>query len=71
MTGAWMLADTVARGVREVESYTLQPSGWIVMLVSVGAVTGLLLWCIRRVMRESRAQKLHGQIDVHTPDTEH
>lgn len=68
MTISWMLAQTTANGASHIESYTLQPSGWIVMLLSVGSVTALLLWCIARIMRESRLQKLHGQIDVDTRD---
>ena len=46
---------------------TLQPGGWMVMLLSVGFVTLLLAWCIWRVMRESSAAKVHSQIEE-TPD---
>jgi len=70
MTGAWFLAQLTAQQRAEIENYTLHPSGWIVMILSIGFVAGLLAWCIRRVMRESRPQKLHGQIDVDTQDVE-
>lgn len=65
-----LLAQAAGNGPSHLESYTLQPSGWIVMLLSVGFVTGLLLWCVWRIVRESRPQKLHGQIDVDTHDFE-
>ena len=45
--------------------------GWIVMLVSVGGMTGLLTWCVARVMSEPAAtQKLHSQADIDTRDRE-
>ncbi|HEX2973068.1 MAG TPA: hypothetical protein VHP11_12090 [Tepidisphaeraceae bacterium] len=52
------------------DSYRLTLGGWIVMLLSVGFVTTLLGWCIRRVMRESTPDKLHSQVDVDTHDTD-
>jgi hypothetical protein len=48
--------------------YPLLPGGWVVMLLSVGFVTLLLAWCIWRVMGESNSRKVHGQIDIDTPD---
>ncbi|HUI07932.1 MAG TPA: hypothetical protein VL486_13105 [Verrucomicrobiae bacterium] len=45
--------------------------GWIIMIVSVGFVTGFLGWCIYRVVREPEApKKLHvqGEIDTHDQD---
>jgi len=43
--------------------------GWIIMLVSVGAVTGLLGWCIYRVVTTpGSAEHLHSQADIETPD---
>jgi len=46
-------------------------SGWIVMSVSIGAVTGLLVWCIRRVLAESEApDRLHAQTEIDTHDQE-
>lgn len=42
--------------------------GWLVMVLSVGSVTGLFGWCIWRVLRDpTEAEKLHG-FDTHTPD---
>jgi len=43
--------------------------GWFVMLVAVGGMTSLLVWCIFRVMREPQAtQKLHSQADIDPHD---
>lgn len=43
--------------------------GWIIMIVSVGATTGLLVWCLVKVMKEPEAEeRLHGQLDVDTGD---
>lgn len=63
MNIALMLAQAASR-----ESYKLSPGGWVIMILSVGFVTGLLAWCIWRVLRESSPQKLHGQLDVDTHD---
>lgn len=49
--------------------YDLTAGGWTIMLLSVGFVTLLTGFCIRRVMRESSPQKLHSQVDVDTRDT--
>lgn len=36
-------------------------SGWIVMIASVGSVTGLFLWCLYRVLAfRPPADKMHG-----------
>jgi|YelNatPaOPRAMG01_1025707.scaffolds.fasta_scaffold04592_6 multisubunit Na+/H+ antiporter MnhF subunit len=44
-------------------------SGWIVMIFSVGFVTGLLGWCVYRVMREPEApERLHAQDEIDTHD---
>ena len=45
-------------------SYDLTAGGWITMILSVGFVTGLLGWCILKVMRESHASKLHAPLDA-------
>lgn len=70
MMTALMLAQAATTRAAEIESYTLLPSGLIVMTLSVGCVTALLGWCIWRVTRESRPDKLHGQLDVDTHDVE-
>lgn len=45
--------------------------GWITMILSVGFVTGLLTWCIHRVIKEPEAPKrLHSQADIDTHDRE-
>jgi heme/copper-type cytochrome/quinol oxidase subunit 2 len=31
--------------------------GWIIMLSSVGVVTGLLAWCMARVLRKTNANQ--------------
>ena len=43
--------------------------GWMIMILSVGGTTGALLWCIVRVLKIPKStEKLHGQIELHTPD---
>ncbi|HWP39489.1 MAG TPA: hypothetical protein VNL70_01090 [Tepidisphaeraceae bacterium] len=49
-------------------NFELTPAGWVVMLLSVGFVTALLIWCIYRVLRESSPQKVHSQVDIEPPD---
>lgn len=49
--------------------WRLTLGGWIVMLLSVGFVTGLLGWCAYRVMNESSPEKVHSQIDIEPVDT--
>jgi hypothetical protein len=49
-------------------NYDLTPGGWIIMLLSVGFVTGLMGWCIWRVTRESSPAKLHTPQDIDTRD---
>lgn len=45
-------------------------SGWLVMLISVGAVTGLLAVCLCLVSRSGdRAERLHG-LESETPDVD-
>jgi hypothetical protein len=50
------------------DAWRLTPAGWTIMLLSVGFVTGLLSWCIYRVMRESTPTKVHSQIDIEPKD---
>jgi len=39
--------------------------GWITMLFSVGFVTGLLIWCVARVLRTpGAAQPLRAPADI-------
>jgi len=46
--------------------------GWTTMLLSVGFVTGLLLWCVARVLRTpGAAEHLHAPSVVEPPDAEH
>ncbi len=42
--------------------------GWINMLISVGAVTTLFIWCIIKVIRTpDETKKVHG-FEFETPD---
>ena len=44
--------------------------GWIIMLLSVGSVTVLFVWCLYRVLVHTPdVEKLHGIDDIETPDT--
>ena len=43
--------------------------GWIIMLLSVGGVTGLIGWCIYKVLATpGSTEHLHSQADIETPD---
>ncbi len=43
--------------------------GWITMILSVGFVTGLLAWCISRVLRKPEAANhMHSQLDIDPGD---
>ncbi len=45
--------------------------GWVVMCIAVGGMTGLLGWCIYRVVATPESTKhLHTQADIITPDTQ-
>ena len=43
--------------------------GWLVMIVSVGTVNSLFIWCIYKVMTEDKVEDhhIHG-LDIDTPD---
>lgn len=44
-------------------------AGWMVMVLACVGFTGLLLWCIRRVVTTPEAPKhLHAQTDIDTRD---
>jgi hypothetical protein len=46
-------------------------SGWIVMILSVGFVTVLIVWCIRRVLKEPEApERMHAPDEIDTHDQE-
>ncbi len=41
------------------------------MVLAVGGVTGLLIWCIYKVLTTpGSTAHLHSQADIETPDTE-
>jgi hypothetical protein len=49
----------------------MTPAGWIVMIVSVGCVSGLLGWCIYKVLSTpGSTEHLHSQMDIETPDVD-
>lgn len=49
----------------------MTPGGWIVMCLSVGFVTGLLAWCIYKVVATpGSTEHLHAQADIEPPDVE-
>ncbi|MEX1117658.1 MAG: hypothetical protein WEB60_02585 [Terrimicrobiaceae bacterium] len=46
----------------------MTPGGWIVLVISVGSVTSLFLWCLWLVFTApEEPERLHG-FDTHTPD---
>ncbi len=45
--------------------------GWVMMITIVGGMTGLMVWCVCRVIRApGAAQKLHSQADIDPRDRE-
>ena len=47
----------------------MTPGGWVIMILSVGFVTGLLAWCIVKVLKEPEPSKhLHSQVDIEPKD---
>jgi hypothetical protein len=46
----------------------MTPGGWIVMILSVGSVTVLFLWCLWKVLSTpEETEKLHG-FPLENPD---
>ncbi|MCC5850416.1 MAG: hypothetical protein JJU29_20205 [Verrucomicrobia bacterium] len=44
-------------------------AGWIVFISAVTGMTGLLLWCIHRVVKTPDAEEhLHSPVDIDTHD---
>ena len=49
----------------------MTPAGWVIMIVAVGGMTGLLGWCIYKVIATpGSTEHLHSQADIETPDVE-
>ncbi len=47
---------------------TMTPGGWTVMILSVGIVTGVFVWCLWKVLATpDESEKLHG-FSFETPD---
>lgn len=47
----------------------MNAQGWIIMLVSVGFTTGLLAWCLYKVLSEpGETEHLHSQADIDPHD---
>ena len=46
----------------------MTPGGWLVMILSVGSVTGVFFWCLWKVLKTPEdSEKLHG-LSFETPD---
>ncbi len=46
-------------------------SGWMIMVATVTGMTGLLCWCIYRVLSTpSSSEHLHSQVDIDPHDHE-
>ena len=46
-------------------------AGWVIMILGTGGMTGLLLWCIYKVLATpGSTEHLHSQADIETPDLE-
>jgi len=70
----WLAGDAVgpemaAAGESSGRGGSMTLGGWIIMTVSVGFVTGLLIWSLWKVLSTpGSTQHLHSQIDIRTPD---
>lgn len=48
----------------------MTPAGWTVFLIAVVGMTGLLVWCVSKVVRTPGSEKhLHSPADIDTHDT--
>ena len=46
-------------------------AGWIIMTLACAGITGLLAWCIHKVVTTPEApEHLHAQTDIDTRDRE-
>ncbi|MCC7203698.1 MAG: hypothetical protein IT441_01345 [Phycisphaeraceae bacterium] len=53
------------------EAYRLSTGGWLVMLISVGFVSALLVWCMRKVLtKPGEVEKIHSQTDIDPHDAD-
>ena len=49
----------------------MTPAGWIIMILATGGMTGLLGWCIYKVLATpGSTEHIHSQADIETPDVE-
>ena len=51
----------------------METGGWILMILSVGTVVSLFIWCLCQVLFRSSAdtpEHLHGGLDIDTGDSE-
>lgn len=63
-----LLAQTATQSSVEA-AYRLTPGGWVIMIFSVGVMTGLLGWCIYKVVgTPGSTEHLHAQSDIEPPD---
>ncbi len=43
-------------------------SGWVMMVLTVGGMTGLLAWCIYKVLATpGSSEHLHSHVDIECP----
>ena len=54
------------------ESETLNAAGWTVMILSVGSVLALVVFCLRRVLSLPPVEEetLRGPLEIDTRDTQ-
>lgn len=47
----------------------MTPLGWVIMVFALTGVTGLLLWCVYKVLATPKAtDHLHSPLDIDTRD---
>ena len=68
---AWETLTILAQQAPPEAGYGLSLGGWILMVLSVGFMTGLLAWCIYKVVSTpGSTQRVHSQADIEPPDQE-
>jgi hypothetical protein len=66
-SGVMSSQQTARRGAQIANPKSKNPmtaGGWIVLILSVGSVSSLFLWCLYRVIFRAPPERLHGIDDI-------
>ena len=60
---------TLAQDAAEIQSHTINPIGWTLLIIAIGGITSLMAWCIYKVVTVNHPEEhLHTQSDITPPD---